>query len=280
MSAMAKLLVVHWNQPNACATTVRALAAQGVPLSIAVIDNCSEPAAFAQLQEKLGGTCEIVRLEKNHGWGGALNIALQRWLAEETTPLCLISAHDAAPAPECLPRLVAAAEADARLGIVCPQFPEPYVARFSRRRGVVPENIEPPVRGTVQEVDAPHGTLMLVRRDCLREIGLFDERYFAYGDEHELGLRARRHGWKVAIVWGAIVTNPNTSTASALRSYLFARNSLLLVHDYFGARAAWMRLVLLLGNTLRLALAREASANPAARLRGVRDFLLGRFGLR
>ena len=28
---------------------------------------------------------------------------------------------------------------------------------------------------------------MILRRECLTEIGLFDERYFAYGDEHELG---------------------------------------------------------------------------------------------
>jgi GT2 family glycosyltransferase len=278
MSAVAKLLVVHWNQPDACAATVDAMIAQGVPLAVTVLDNSSEPAAFEQLRAKLGATCEIVRLKKNRGWGGALNVALKRWLAEETTTFCLISAHDAAPAPECLARLIAAAEGDAELAIVCPQFPEPYVTKLSRRRGVFPDKVEPQPTGSVEEVDAPHGTLMLVRRECLQEIGLFDERYFAYGDEHELGVRARRHGWKVAMVWGAMVTNPNTSTASALRSYLFARNSLLLVHDYFGARASWARVVLLLGNTLRLALTREAGANPSARLRGVRDFALGRFG--
>ena len=155
---------------------------------------------------------------------------------------------------------------------------EPYVARLSRQRGVVPEPAPPRARGVVQEVDAPHGTLMLVRRECLAEIGGFDERYFAYGDEHELGLRAVRRGWKVAMVWGALVTNPGTGTASALRSYLFARNSLLIVHDYFGRRAAWQRVGLLLGNTLRLAFSKQESASVKPRLRGVRDFVFGRFG--
>ena len=37
---------------------------------------------------------------------------------------------------------------------------------------------------------------MLFRRECLEDVGLFDERYFAYGDEMEIGLRAARHGWK------------------------------------------------------------------------------------
>ncbi|MGI8435968.1 MAG: glycosyltransferase family 2 protein [Chthoniobacterales bacterium] len=277
MSA-AKLLVVHWNQPVACAATVRAFLAQEGTLDVTVIDNCSEPTAFEELQRLLPAETSVVRLEENRGWGGALNVLLQRWLHEEAQPYCLISAHDSEPAPDCLRLLLAAAESDSRLGIICPQYLEPYVARLSQRRGVVPENVAPQPRGTVQEVDAPHGTLMLVRRECLAEIGGFDERFFAYGDEHELGLRAARRGWKVAMIWGALVTNPRTGTASALRSYLFARNSLLIVRDYCGRRAAWGRVLLLLGNTFRFAFSRAERASVKPRLRGVRDFVRGRFG--
>ncbi len=274
-----RLLVVHWNQPEACAATIGLFVRQNVPLRVTVIDNHSELAAFEQLRALLDPSIEVVRLEENRGWGGALNALLARWLSEETNPFCLISAHDAEPGEKCLPLLVAAAEADPRLGIACPQYSEPFVATLSSRRGIFPETVAPRARGTVQEVDAPHGTLMLVRRECLQEIGLFDERYFAYGDEHELGLRAKHRGWKVAMIWGALVTNPGTRTASALRSYLFARNSLLIVHDYFGRRAAWWRVVLLLGNTLRLLIfSREESSSARARGRGVRDFLFGKFG--
>ncbi len=239
----------------------------------------NEPSEVAQ-KAGMDPPVEVVRLKENHGWGGALNILLRRWLDREATSFCVISAHDAEPAAECLPKLLAAAEADPRLGIICPQYPEPFVARFSRRRGVSPETVEPRASGTVQQVDVPHGTLMLVRRECLCEIGLFDERYFAYGDEHELGARARRRGWKVAMIWGAVVTNPGTETASALQSYLFARNSLLLVHDYFGKAAAWLRVVLLLGNTLRLRFSSgdDDGFSARARWQGVRDFLTGRFG--
>lgn len=279
-SPLVRLLVVHWNQPEACAATVRALQAQDLPLRTTVIDNHSETEAFEHLQSGLGDIAEVVRLEQNRGWGGALNIILQPWLREEATPYCLLSAHDTALEPDCLRRLLAAAEADPQIGIACPQYPEPFVARLSRRRGVFPTTVEPRPAGYVQQVDVPHGTLMLVRRECLEQIGLFDERYFAYGDEHELGARAGRRGWKVALVWGAVVINPSTRTASALRSYLFARNSLLLVHDYFGRVAAWTRAILLLGNTLRLVtLAREDDCFSArARWRGVRDYFTGRFG--
>ena len=276
----ARLLVVHWNQPAACTATVGALLAQQVSLQITVIDNYSEEPAFQQLRTSLGPEIEIVRLESNRGWGGALNVLLQRWLSEETSSYCFISAHDTRVEAGCLPFLLQAVEEDPRLGIVCPQYPEPFVARLSSLRGVHPETAAPLKPGAAQEVDVPHGTLMLVRRKCLQEIGLFDERYFAYGDEHELGARARRHGWKVAMVWGAIVINPGTWTASALRSYLFARNSLLLVHDYFGATAAGLRAVLLLGNTLRLLATVQKGEVFSARARwqGVRDFFFRRYG--
>lgn len=278
---MTDLFVVHWNQPAACAATVRAFLAQEIPLRVTVIDNHSDPGCFQQLHAELDPSVEVLRLTENKGWGGALNVVLRQWLSAETNSYCLISAHDAIPDPGCLRLLINAVDADSRIGIACPQYAEPIIARLSRWHGVFPETANPRAPGFAQEVDVPHGTLMLARRECLAQIGLFDERYFAYGDEHELGARAVRRGWKVVLVWGAVVTNPGTWTASYLRSYLFARNSLLLVHDYFGRTAAWVRAFLLLANTLRLlVLARDDNFAFSARARwnAVRDHLAGRYG--
>ncbi len=275
------LFVVHWNQPDSCVATVNALRAQEIPLRVTVIDNDSEAEPFRRLEAELDTSVTIVRLDDNKGWGGALNVALRRWLRSETNPYCLISAHDAVPGPDCLSLLMAAAVADPRIGIACPQYPDPFVTRLSRWRGVYPEAATPRERGCAQAVDVPHGTLMLVRRECLDEIGIFDQRYFAYGDEHELGARAVRRGWNVVLVWGAMVTNPATSTESSWRSYLFARNSLLLVHDYFGRAAATVRALLILLNTVRL-LARDRDKGFAfsarARWCAVRDYFAGRTG--
>jgi GT2 family glycosyltransferase len=130
-------------------------------------------------------------------------------------------------------------------------------------------------------VDLPYGTLLAFRRECLQDIGLFDERYFAYGDEHEIGMRARRRHWKVSVVWGAIVRNPGTWTASRTRSYLFARNSLLLVRTYAGWSWAALRLLLMLPNTLRMLIVPpddEYAFDASARMVAIRDYLMGRYG--
>jgi GT2 family glycosyltransferase len=272
------LFIVHWNQPAACVATVKAFSGQGIALRITVIDNDSAANAYAQLQAELDPSVTIVRLDNNKGWGGALNVILRRWLRSETNPYCLISAHDAMPEPDCLRLLLAAAEADPRIGIACPQYPDPFVTRLSRWRGVYPEAATPRAKGIAQEVDVPHGTLMLVRRSCLEEIGLFDQRYFAYGDEHDLGARAVRRGWTVVLIWGSIVTNPATWTESSWRSYLFARNSLFLVRTYFGRAAATLRAILILANTLRLLAFHRQDGfafSARARWKAVRDYFSG-----
>jgi GT2 family glycosyltransferase len=257
---------------------VRAFLGQGVPLEVTVLDNDSSAELFQQLESIIDPSVTIVRLDDNKGWGGALNVALRQWLHSEESPYCLISAHDAIPEFDCVPMLLRAMENDSRVGIACPQYPEPIITRFSRWHGVQPETVLPQEPGTSQEIDVPHGTLMLVRRECLQQIGIFDQRYFAYGDEHELGARAVRNDWKVVMVWGAVVVNPATSTENAWRSYLFARNSLFLVHDYFGRAAASLRAFLILANTLRLTFRRNHSFSARARWRAVRDYFAGHTG--
>jgi GT2 family glycosyltransferase len=273
------LLVVHWNNPRACLATVRALRDQYVNLQVAILDNASSPEAYQSLRAE--PDAEIIRLPQNLGWGPALNVGLRKWLDQSRGEFCLISAHDAVPSTECVPLLLEAMTRDAKIGIACPQYADATVPTLSALHGVKAHVDLAQNRGVLQFVDVPHGTLFLVRRACLREIGLFDERYFAYGDEHELGARARRHGWKVALVWGATVANPQTSTPSAWRSYLFARNSLLLVHDYFGSVAAFVRASVIAINTLRNSVSPPDKAfafSARAQWRALRDYFAGRFG--
>ena len=129
------LFVVHWNQPALCIATVAVLCQQGISLRVTVIDNDSGADAYEQLQRELDPSITIVRLDDNKGWGGALNVILRHWLRSETNPYCLISAHDAMPEPDCLRLLVAAADEDPRLGIACPNTPNPLSLGF--RAGVV-----------------------------------------------------------------------------------------------------------------------------------------------
>ncbi len=280
-SSPLPVVVVHWNRPAECLATVRHFQQQGVSVSIRVVDNGSRAETLAELKAGLPDDVELVELPENKGWGGALNVMFRRWLTEHGSDLCVISAHDTILRDGCLRLLVAAMERDPRLGVACPQYDSPEIAHFAPVRGITFTMAEPCAAGEVTEVEIPHGTLQIFRRQCLEEIGLLDERYFAYGDEAEIGLRARKRGWRVGLVWGAIVVNPGTWTSSPVVGYLSSRASLLMARTHGGVLKSLARAAFMLANTLRLCFSRTAwstMSSPRARLLAIRDFLLGRFG--
>ena len=281
VSSNVPLFILHLNRPEECLRTVKAFRAQGVPLKILVIDNHSEPEALRSLTACLPPDVQLMTLGENKGWGGAFNLVLREWLATQRSDFCFVSAHDAIPSEGCIELVLRAMMKDHRIGIACPEYGTSEIPHFSKLRYCRSAPVALRPCGRSEPIEMLHGTVIAFRRKCLLEIGLFDERYFAYGDEHDIGLRAREKNWLVCIVWGAIVENSGTWTASRTRSYLFARNSLLLIKTHAGKGWAALRLLCMLPNTLRmLVFPRDEgyAFSATARLLAIRDFLLGRYG--
>ena len=75
----------------------------------------------------------------------------------------------------------------------------------------------------------PSGSAALYRRKMLDEIGLFDETFFLYCEDTDLGLRARWAGWECVYVPGAVVEHRyshSAGRASPLKAYYVERNRL------------------------------------------------------
>lgn len=274
--------ILHWNRPWECLRAVEAFLAQDLPIQLTVIDNGSEPDLVRMLSDGLPPHVGLIRLKENRGWGGGFNVVLAKWLKAKEGQYCFVSAMDALPQANCLRMLLDSMKGDSnKIGIAGAEYGVAHLPKFSPILGARLRYVTPRPPGTVETVAFPHGTLMLFKRQCLEEIGLFDERYHVYGDEIEIGLRAWRHGWKVAVVWGARVVNPGTWQPSRTRSYLFTRNSLLMAHTYGGWLRAALRAAFMIPNTLRLWVtpsAQGSAFSPAARMAAIRDFFLGRFG--
>lgn len=92
----------------------------------------------------------------------------------------------------------------------------------------------------VEEVFFACGGAMLVRRDILEEIGLFDSRYFIYGEDVDLCWRAWLGGYKVVYVPSAMVYHKyggTMGTLTAQRLYLTSRNSLCSILKNYSSKA-------------------------------------------
>lgn len=273
------LVLVHWNQAEACVRTVGQFHAQGMPLRVIVVDNGSAPAQLAALHDALDGVgeVEIIETGSNLGFGPGANVGLRRWLETGDTEWCLLAPHDAEPGEGCLRHLAGALSGEPMAGLACADvgdgetpMMDPYFGGVTR----VASRTEP----SWEPADYPHGTLMALRRSCLAEIGLFDEAYFSYCEEADLGVRARAAGWAVGLVRGARVRNTHIGSSVAVVDYLQERNTLRLVRTHSGRYHTFIRLCISAWQILN-GLARPSRRplifDARARLLGVRDFLRG-----
>lgn len=93
-----------------------------------------------------------------------------------------------------------------------------------------------------EEVLWPDGCAAMYRRDLLIEIGGFDEDFFAYADDADLGLRARIAGWKCLYNPKAVVRHHRGATlglGSTFRLELIERNRILFAVKLFPASLLW-----------------------------------------
>jgi GT2 family glycosyltransferase len=107
-----------------------------------------------------------------------------------------------------------------------------------RGHGKAPEDF--PVE---EEVLLPSGSAAVYRREMLNEIGGFDDRFFLYCEDTDLGLRARWRGWKCLYSPLAVVEHHYSHTAgeaSPLKAYLVERNRLFVLAKNFPARMLWV----------------------------------------
>ena len=281
---MLPVVILHWNRPERCVGTVVRFLEQDVPggVRVVVVDNGSELEAVATVRKGLPAGVELLELPRNRGFGPGANAGFRHVLAHPEPgdgDWIGLAPHDAEPAPGCLARILEVAGERPRAGLACGDFGDgatpvvdPYFGGILAP-ATVADGWEP--------AGHPHGTLMLARRQLLEEVGLFDERYFAYCEEADLALRAAAAGWETGLVRGAIVVNPDLGTRVSVIDYLQLRNTMLLVREHSGRYHAMIRGLLAVGQLLAglaVPARRGPYWDPLARVQALVDDARGRYG--
>jgi len=186
----------------------------------------------------------VIENRRNAGFGAAINQGLRA----STAPYLATLNDDAAPDARWLESLVGAMEKRPDAGMCASQvrlFGEErldsagmLVARDGsskqRGQGRLPEDF--PV---AEETLFPSASAALYRRTMLEEIGGFDDRFFLYCEDTDLGLRARWAGWKCLYVPEAVVEHHyshSAGRASPVKAYYVERNRLFVLAKNFPAR--------------------------------------------
>ena len=221
------VIVPNWNGIDDLPACLDSLLAQTVPLEVVVVENGSTDGSLELLAEKYP-TITVLAEAKNHGFAGGVNIGL-RYALEKNYPYAALFNNDAVAEPDWLEKLVATLEVNKKVGIVASKFMtidkkhldstgDQYTSwGLPYPRGRSETNLG--AYDKLTEIFGASGGSSLYRTDMLRQIGLFDEDFFAYYEDVDISWRAQLAGWKVAFAPKAVAYHKIGATSGKVHGF-------------------------------------------------------------
>jgi len=275
---LISVIVVNWNRRELLRACLESLARQQAPaFEVIVVDNGSADGS-AEMAEREFGT-HVIRNQENRGFCAANN---QGIAAAKGEFIALLN-NDAEAYPGWLAALACAFEGRPEVGMAASKilvWEDPR--RIDKAGHLIWPDGQNRGRGTgsldegqfdrPEEALWPDGCAAMYRRSMLDEIGGFDEDFFAYGDDAELGMRARLAGWRCLYVPDAVVRHHRGATLgldSARRLALIERNRVLLAFKLFPWRLLWLNGPYYMARILAGLRASREGAGDVARFTGL-----------
>jgi GT2 family glycosyltransferase len=196
-----------------------------------VVDNSGEGRAA-----RFATRCRVIACKANTGYGGGINAGIR----ESSAAWILALNDDTVLAVDCLQQLLTAAEQRREIGMCAPLILRTGGETIDSAGGlmIAPDGTakqrgqgrSPSAYDNAAETLLPSGCAALYRREMLDEIGFFEESYFLYCEDTDLGLRARLAAWECVYVPQAAVEHRYSHSSgggtSALKAYYVERNRL------------------------------------------------------
>ena len=207
--------LVHWRQPEWCAAAVTSLLASDLPVRVTVVNNSPELASG--LRAALPGEVRVIETGGNLGYTGGANVGIADWL-DGNAALAAVGSHDLHVEPNTFRLLSEALEHHPEFGLLGPHLVGQVAGANSLGSGS---------GDGVRPVEWLSGTLLVLRRECIEQIGGFDV---------DLCLRAGMAGWKVGLVPEARAWGLGTGDVGA--GWRGRSNLVLVRRRHVGRRAA------------------------------------------
>jgi GT2 family glycosyltransferase len=234
--------LLSWNGRDHLEICLEALARQrdpGVEWQIVVLDNGSSDGSVEWLREHHPNV-RLIESQRNLGFCAGYN----RLVEAITSDAVVLLNNDTLPREDWLAALVdALREAPPDVAAVSGVLVDWSGERLDFASGVMTfdahalqrdfgrrlEDVELPADGS--ELLFACGGNMIVRRDVFRRLGGFDERFFAYLEDVDLGWRMWSAGHRVTLTRNAVAHHRSMATSQMLglynRGFLFERNAFL-----------------------------------------------------
>lgn len=227
-------IVLNWRKLEKTLAAVKSIRAQhGYRIEVIIVNNEAQPEDESQL--KAVADHVIVNAE-NHGFARGCNEGAG---IARGTYLAFVN-NDAMLPKQWLNMGIEALEADSTLGVVAggEQFSERHRYTLSRvhpRTGMVYQNTD--TETGVIHTPYSYGSNLLIRKDAFDRVGGFEESYFAYYEDVDLGAKLAAHaigsGYVADMTIGHEVGGSTGSAGSDFRNRLIQRNKYRYIVRHF-----------------------------------------------
>jgi GT2 family glycosyltransferase len=222
---LISVIILNWNGRPFLEKCIQSVLKQTYPnLEIIVVDNASTDDSLKWLSS-FSDRIKVISNSKNLGYGGGNNQGIK----ESKGNYLLILNNDTELERECIEKLWRAMQKDPRVGVTTPKI------LLSHKRNLIDAagltiywdglsigrgHLESEEAYSIdEEVFFGSGCASLFKKEMLEDIGLFDEDFFAYADDTDLGWRARQAGWKSLFVSKALVFHNHSGKFGNLLTY-------------------------------------------------------------
>jgi len=241
---LISVIIPNWNGKQFLAECIDSLREQTFcDFETILVDNGSTDGSAKFAEERYGEFIRIIRNKKNLGFTGGNNVGIQ---AARGKYIVLLNNDTWAP-PNWIDELVKVTHLGPPIGMWASKVYSYYKRNqieavgeliywdgLSRSRGQYEQE-----RGQYEEIEEiffPPGCGGMYRKVVFEEIGLFDEDFFAYADDAEIGIRARLAGWKCVYVPKAVLYHKNSGSTgqySPFKAFYVERNRFWITLKYF-----------------------------------------------
>ncbi|OHX35246.1 dTDP-Rha--alpha-D-GlcNAc-pyrophosphate polyprenol alpha-3-L-rhamnosyltransferase [Methylomonas sp. LWB] len=221
MTESIDAIVVNYNAGNLLQTCIASLNVCPVVSKVIVVDNFSHDDSLRAIQHLPG--VQIIKNNKNFGFAAACNMGIEKTDAD----YLLFLNPDCSFLPGTMSRIVEHMRADSAIGmaggvLINPgdgteqaggrrAIPTPwrsFVRAFGLHRYAnrwprlfydfcLHDELLP---GAPVAVEAISGACMLVKREAIDDVGLWDEGYFLHCEDLDWCMRFRQKGWKILFI--------------------------------------------------------------------------------
>lgn len=221
------VVIPNWNGKEDLPACLDSLLQQTLPCKIVVVENGSTDGSIELLSQNYPQITVLLQ-KKNLGFAGGVNVGIRYALEHNFTHIALLN-NDAVVAPNWLETLVMAIEQDTKVGIVTSKIVHSDKSHLDSTgdiyttwglpfpRGRNENNLNTYDQETV--IFGASGGASLYRCEMLREIGLFDEDFFAYYEDIDISFRAQLAGWQVLFAPQAIAYHQISATSNKLKGF-------------------------------------------------------------